>query len=106
MRKNTCRKSTVTTYNAYDYYAKKYGKDAYEAWLRREEEITAIAKTRRDTVLDICHMRENNFRQMKAEGAKWAAAKDLNPRPPRPPRRPSMPRKSGALPRRPASFSR
>lgn len=45
MSKHICRKSTVKTCNAYDYYAKKYGKDAYEAWLRREEEITAIAKT-------------------------------------------------------------
>lgn len=75
MSKHICRKSTVTTYNAHDYFTGLYGKDAYEAWLRREEEITAIAKTRRDTVLDICHMRENNFRQMKVEGAKWAAAR-------------------------------
>lgn len=45
MSKHICRKSTVTTYNAHDYFTGLYGKDAYEAWLRHEKEITAIAKT-------------------------------------------------------------
>lgn len=75
MSKHICRKSTVTTYNAHDYFAGLYGKDAYEAWLRHEKEITAIAKTWRYDPLDICQMREDNFRKMKVEGAKWAAAR-------------------------------
>ena len=56
-----------------ELYPREYGMAAYQAWLRREAEITELAKTRRHTIREICRMREDSFRQMKAEGARWAA---------------------------------
>ena len=60
---------------AADLFNREYGRASYQAWLRREEEIAACARTRRYSVREICRMREDSFRQMKADGAKWAAAK-------------------------------
>ena len=63
----------IKTIKIAELYPREYGLAAYQAWLRREEEISELAKTRRHTVRDICRMREDSFRQMKAEGARWAA---------------------------------
>ena len=63
----------IKTMKAADLFTREYGKDAYQAWLRREEEITELAKGGRYSRLEICHLREDSFRQMKAEGARWAA---------------------------------
>ena len=64
----------IKTIKIAELYPREYGMAAYQAWLRREEEISELAKTRRHTVREICRMREDSFRQMKAEGARWAAA--------------------------------
>ena len=64
----------IKTMKIAELYPREYGMDAYQAWRRREEEITALARTRCHTVREICRMREDSFRQMKAEGARWAAA--------------------------------
>ena len=64
----------IKTMKVAELYPREYGMDAYQAWLRREAEITELAKTRRHTIREICHMREDSFRQMKADGARWAAA--------------------------------
>ena len=64
----------IKTMKIAELYPREYGMAAYQAWLRREAEITELAKTRRHTVREICRMREDSFRQMKAEGARWAAA--------------------------------
>ena len=42
-----------------------------------EAEITELAKGGRYSRLEICHLREDSFRQMKAEGARWAAAQSV-----------------------------
>ena len=64
----------IKTMKAADLFTREYGKDAYQAWLRREEEITELAKGGRYSRREICRMREDSFRQMKAEGVRWAAA--------------------------------
>ena len=61
------------TMNAAALYTREYGKDAYQAWLRREAEITDLSKRKRYSAREICRMREDSFRQMKAEGAHRAA---------------------------------
>ena len=58
-------------------YTREYGAVAYRDWLRREGEITKLANTGRYAVPVICAMRERNFRLMKAEGARLAAARLL-----------------------------
>lgn len=62
------------TMNAASLYTREYGPAAYQAWRRREVEITALARNGRYSVREICRMREDSFRQMKAEGASRAAA--------------------------------
>ena len=61
------------TMNAAALYTREYGKDAYQAWLRREAEITDLSKGKGHSAREICRMREDSFRQMKAEGARRAA---------------------------------
>ena len=63
------------TMNAAALYTREYGKDAYQAWRRREAEIGELAKGGRYSRREICRMREDSFRQMKAEGARRAAAR-------------------------------
>ena len=58
-------------------YTREYGVAAYRDWLRREAEITALSKTGMYAARAIIAMRERNFRLMKAEGARLAAAKLL-----------------------------
>ena len=65
------------TMNAAALYTREYGKDAYQAWRRREAEIGELAKGGRYSRREICRMREDSFRQMKAEGARWAAAQSV-----------------------------
>ena len=62
--------SKIKIMNAAELYAREYGAKAYQAWLRREAEITALVRTRRYSTREICRLREDNFRQMKAEGAR------------------------------------
>ena len=61
------------TMNAAALYTREYGKDAYQAWLRREAEITDLSKGKGHSAREICRMREDSFRQMKAEGTRRAA---------------------------------
>ena len=65
--------SKIKIMNAAELYTREYGAKAYQAWLRREAEITALVRTRRYSTREICRLREDNFRQMKAEGARRAA---------------------------------
>ena len=64
----------VKTMKIAELYPREYGMAPYQAWLRREEMITALARTRRHSIREICRMREDSFRQMKAEGMRMAAA--------------------------------
>ena len=64
----------IKTMKIAELYPREYGMDAYQAWRRREAEITELAKGCRYSRLEICHLREDSFRQMKAEGARWATA--------------------------------
>ena len=63
----------LKTMNAAALYTREYGAAAYQAWFRREAEITELSKGKGYPVREICRMREDNFRQMKAEGARRAA---------------------------------
>ena len=65
----------IETAKAADLFSREYGKDAYQAWRRREAEISELARRGRYSRREIIRMREDSFRQMKAEGARWAAAK-------------------------------
>ena len=65
----------IETAKAADLFTREYGKDAYPAWRRREAEIGELAKGGRYSRREICRMREDSFRQMKAEGARRAAAR-------------------------------
>ena len=65
------------TMNASALYTREYGAAAYRAWLRREAEIAELSKGKGYSPREICSMREESFRQMKAEGARWAAARPV-----------------------------
>lgn len=61
--------STLKTYKTSDLYTELYGREAYEAWKDREEEISELMRDRTHySVADIVFLREQNFRQMKAAG--------------------------------------
>ena len=55
-------------------FTRLYGRAAYEAWKVREAEIDGLAKSGQYSVRELCRIREDSFRQMKAEGARCAAA--------------------------------
>ena len=63
----------IKTMKAADLFTREYGKDAYQAWLSREAEITDLSKGKGYSTREICRMREDSFRQMKAEGMRRAA---------------------------------
>ncbi len=63
------------TMKAAALYTREYGAAAYQAWLRREADITELAKAGRSSKREICRLREENFRQMKAEGARRAVGR-------------------------------
>ena len=65
----------LKTMKAAALYTREYGTAAYQAWLQREAEITELKKAGRHSRGEICRMREENFRQMKAEGGRRAAAR-------------------------------
>ena len=67
--------STISPMNAAALYTHEYGAAAYQAWLRREAEITELSKGKCYSAREICHMREDSFRQMKAEGVRHAVAR-------------------------------
>ena len=72
-------KNGVTVMTASVLYTREYGAAAYKAYLRREAEIDALMRDKkRYTVRDICTLREDNFRRMKAEGASRTAEKAGN----------------------------
>ena len=66
-------KKGVKVMKAAELYTKEYGAAAYKAYMRREAEIDALMGDARYTRLDICHLREDNFRRMKAEGERRMA---------------------------------
>ena len=66
-------KKGVKIIKAAELYTKEYGAAAYKAYMRREAEIDALMGDPRYTRLDICHLREDNFRRMKAEGERRMA---------------------------------
>ena len=55
----------IKTMKTAELFTREYGKDAYQAWLRREAEITELAKGGRYSRLEICHLREDSFRPQK-----------------------------------------
>ena len=63
----------VKVMKAATLYTKEYGAAAYKAYMRREAEIDALMGDACYTRLDICHLREDNFRRMKAEGERRMA---------------------------------
>ena len=64
-------KDGVKVMKASVLYTREYGAAAYKAYMRREAEIDALMRDKkRYTVRDICTLREDNFRRMKAEGAR------------------------------------
>ena len=65
----------IKTAKAAALYTREYGKDAYQAWRRREAEISELARRGRYSRREIIRMREDSFRQMKAEGARRTAAR-------------------------------
>ena len=65
----------IVTAKTVELFTCEYGIDAYQAWRRREAEISELAKGGRYSRREICRMREDSFRQMKAEGARRAAAR-------------------------------
>ncbi len=73
MKKNASSK--FNPMNAAALYTHEYGAAAYQAWLRREAEITELSKGKGYSVRAICRMREDSFRQMKAEGVRRAVAR-------------------------------
>ena len=75
MKKNASSK--FNPMNAAELYTHEYGAAAYQAWLRREAEITELSKGKGYSVRAICRMREDSFRQMKAEGTRRAAARPV-----------------------------
>ena len=63
-----CYQNSITkTVKTSDLYIKEYGMKAYQNWLLREEEINALMNTGKYSKYEICKLRENNLRQMKAE---------------------------------------
>ena len=69
--------SGMRTFKASMLYTREYGQAAYQAWLDNETEITKLAKTGKLSAEQIYRLRERNFRQMKAAGAKRAASKPV-----------------------------
>ncbi len=67
----------IETAKAADLFTREYGKDAYQAWRRREAEISELGRRGRYSRREIIRMREDSFRQMKAEGARWAAMRPV-----------------------------
>ena len=67
--------SGVRTFKAAMLYTHEYGQAAYQTWLANEAEITKLAKTGKVLAEQIYKLRERNFRQMKAAGAKRAASR-------------------------------
>ena len=53
------------TFNTRELYIKLYGLAAYQAWMRRETEITAMAAQGGYRADYITNLREENFRKMK-----------------------------------------
>ena len=67
----------MRTFKAAMLYTHEYGQAAYQTWLANEAEITKLAKTGKVLAEQIYKLRERNFRQMKAAGAKRAASRPV-----------------------------
>ena len=74
-------KSTIKTEKASTCFTRLYGQAAYEAWKAREAKIADLSKRKGYSIRKICSLREDSFRQMKAEGARRAAAKQISHNP-------------------------
>ena len=66
---HTHTKSQVKVMKASDLLIAEYGEKAYNAWKLREAEIDTLMRDGRHSKYEIIQLREDNFRQMKAEGA-------------------------------------
>ena len=67
----------LRTMEAATLYTREYGTTAYQAWLRREADISVLSKCQDYSACEICRMRADSFRQMKAEGSRRPAARPL-----------------------------
>ena len=65
--------AAVKTEKAETCFTRLYGRAAYESWMAREAAITALFKAGGHSKREICRLREDSFRQMKAAGACHAA---------------------------------
>ena len=63
------KKSNVKVMKASDLYIREYGEKAYLDWMLREEKINALMRSGEYSKHEICKLREESFRRMKAEGA-------------------------------------
>ena len=54
-------------------FTRLYGRAAYVSWKAREAALTELFKAGGHSKREICRLREDSFRQMKAEGARLAA---------------------------------
>lgn len=57
-------------------FMRLYGRAAYESWKAREAALMELFKAGGHSKREICRLREDSFRQMKAEGARFAAGQD------------------------------
>lgn len=64
------RKSVVKVMKESDLYVEEYGKEAYETWKKREEEIDKMMKSFVCSRYEIIRLREENYRQMKKSAGK------------------------------------
>lgn len=74
---HTHTKSQVKVMKASDLLIAEYGEKAYNAWKLREAEIDALMLDGRHSKYEIIQLREDNFRQMKAEGAQVRGARTV-----------------------------
>ena len=73
-KEHTCvcrshKKSNVKVMKASDLYIREYGEKAYLDWMLREEKINSLMRSGEYSKHEICKLREESFRRMKAEGA-------------------------------------
>ena len=65
------KRSGVKLSKASDLYIREYGEEAYNAWKCRESEIDALMLSGNYRKYEIIRLREDNLRQMKAEGVSF-----------------------------------
>lgn len=65
--------AAIKTEKAETCFTRLYGRAAYESWKARDAALTELFKAGGHSKREICRLREDSFRQMKAEGARLAA---------------------------------